>query len=132
MIQLCPHKQNPKACVACYNAPKPAVAAAPTPRENAHGIPIGLLPGKRPPDAVGDRSGANVGVRGSGHPPVDPAEKAKWRGEDKPRPQWAGGPVAPPSPRTTTSAGTFDRNGLWVPDARPEIIDQQPRHPHAK
>ena len=136
MNHLCPHKQNPKTCLTCFRMPKaPPQQAAPKAvvEPNLIGAPMGRIPGSHggPAPVIGDRSGANIGVAVSGQPPVDEEAKERYR-YPRGRPQQAPGMhVAQPQPRTTQSAGTYDQDGHWVADARPNIIDELPQHPNA-
>ena len=138
---LCPHKQNPTMCVLCFHqrrtspqATRPAADPMADLLPNLAGAPKGLI-GTAPPPPVGDRSGSQLGQPGSGQPPVDPAERAKYRGEVGRVPQQAN--AAPQeAPRAAYSStrdqgAEHDPNKLWEPPVRPSIIDRLPSHPQA-
>ena len=136
--QLCPHKLNPRTCLTCFNAPKPRQAAAPQPsdprqhlQDNPLGAPLASLPGTKPPPVVGDRSGAQIGVRAVSCPQATPEERAKHRGESLGGLKQQVVPVQMREPYSVEQHdGTeFDPNRLWEPPVRPQLIDQLPSPP---
>ena len=110
--------------------PKPQAARPAGPvddgiERNALGAPRGKLSWQEPPPRIGDRSGANIGVAGSGQPEVDEAAKEKYR-YPKGRPVQSG--QAPPQsiPHSTVKAENYDADGLWEPAAHEELIVNLP------
>lgn len=130
----CEHGLNRQCCLKCWHAPKAAKPRETEPVLGFGGIPLGRMPGTVQVK-VGDRTGAHIGEAISGHPPVDPGEKARHRGEDRRPPQSGNEAAQPPAPRAAYSSADagqqYDADGLWTPAARPEIIDRLPQHPEA-
>jgi hypothetical protein len=119
----------------CFHAPKAVAQQAPVPTAPG-GIPIANLPGRQDGAAgqLGDRTNSNIGVAGSGAPPVSEEERAKYRKEPKGIPQATG--ERPPPLREAYSSTNEDGNAysqdrLWEPPKRGELIDKLPRHPEA-
>jgi len=136
---LCPHKLNPKSCLQCYNAPKPRTQAVQRPvsavQQNHLGAPMAALPGTKPPPIVGDRSGAQIGVPGSGQPTVSAEERARYRGEKSTFPSMPiAGPEQPrrePFTSQRNNGAEFSNDKLWEPPVREEVINKLPSHPSA-
>lgn len=136
MSNLCRHNQNPRTCIQCFHEPKAAPPRAPVQDDgiitNPAGAPRGLV-GRVPAPRVGDRTGAMIGVPKVPEP-VDPAVRAKYRGEVG-RPQAAQADPDRPIPQGAYQephdAGEHDPNVLWEPPVRPQIIDLLPTHPSA-
>ena len=126
---LCPHKQNPNACLACFHAPKTGVTTS-APTLGLNGVPLGNV---KTEVVVGDRSGANIGVPGTALPPVSAEERAKYRGELQRKPAASGDAPAPPTPYTykSSSGAEYSNDKEWEAPARPQLIDRLPRHPNA-
>ena len=137
-IGRCPHGLNPIACLKCFHAPKPAAPQQQRPSTMlGNGIPVAQLPkqydGVMVAPAVVD--GANIGVPGSGIPPVSEEERAKHRGQPKAVPGAAQAPAqAPPVPYSYNqyTGAEHDPGKLWEPPKRAEVIDRLPRHPEAR
>jgi hypothetical protein len=137
MNPKCPHEQNPKACLQCFHAPKPRAQPA-TPRENpvpqnALGAPMVPLPGTKAPPRIGDRTGAQVGVAVCGQPPATPEERARHRGENKPKapPPTQQQPKREPYSYERQDGAEFSTDRQWEPPEYEELIDRLPTHPSA-
>lgn len=132
---LCIHRANPAMCPTCFRLPKPGTQAAPAAKRdlgipNMLGAPMGVLPGQALPPVIGDRTGSNVGVAGTGHPEIAPEVKERYRYPHG-RPKGSGDPTLQPQPHSTAKAWVRDADGLEVPPPRESIIDQLPSHPKA-
>ena len=135
---LCPHKLNPRACLQCYNAPKPSAQAhtrqsSPV-SQNHVGAPMAPLPGTKPAPVQGDRSGAEIGVLREG-PRVSAEERARYRGE---KPGAVQAPVAgaetvrrEPYTSQRHDGAEYSVEKLWEPPAREQLIERLPSHPLA-
>jgi hypothetical protein len=135
MPQRCGHGLNPRSCLKCFHAPRPPAEKPKGGLVSRHGIPLVRLPGHATVVRSPDHQGADIGIPGSGIAQATPEERAKHRGEHGRSPQGAN--AAPPAPSQVpySSADSvipaYDRDGLWEPPKRQEIIARQPRHPEA-
>ncbi len=131
----CPHGLNSVACLKCFHAPKAAAQPAQRPPQGPGGIPVANLPARQDGAmaTAGDRQGSNIGVPGVGIT-VDPEERAKYRKEPKGLPVQADPQARAPVPTAYTSEGqgeSYDKEGVWQPPKRGELIDRLPRHPES-
>jgi hypothetical protein len=137
MNGLCEHNQNPRTCLTCFRKPKVNQQQAQAPQQgpdvprNALGAPVVRGYGAKPPLRTGDRTGSNVGQPGKSQPEVSEAEREAYR-YPQGRPAFQPGAlVTQPVAHTTESPGTYDRDGLWQPAEKPQLMDQLPSHPKA-
>jgi hypothetical protein len=136
-IGRCPHGLNPVACLKCFHAPKAAAPQQQRPMPTAPGgIPGAQLPKRHDRVMVAPAvvDGANIGVPGSGIPPVSEEERAKYRKEPKAVPGAnAAPPQAPPVPFSYNqyTGAEHDPSKVWEPPKRAELIDRLPQHPEA-
>jgi hypothetical protein len=117
--QLCPHGQNPKACLTCFhinrNKPKPKEEVVPLVSKQpgmvqGYVMPIGEV-------LLRSTQGVEARQRVASSVPQKMAD-----GTAAKEPVQTASRVAPPE--------AFSNDKLWKPAKHDSLIDRQPKHPH--
>jgi hypothetical protein len=113
-IELCNHGMNPRSCPSCWQAQ----AAAPQPKKVAtNAVPFPTTNNVMPLGEAVMRStqGAEARARIA-------AQQAKMNETQKQQ----------GSVRIEDEPESFNKDGLWEPKGRKQLIESLPRHPHAQ